>query len=84
MGGFFGVASGCNAYVCVTLCIITAIVMAEFNSSEMTLGKVFIYCVACMYVATVCEVEIYFLEFVLIVVIQLYIQNLQKRQSEFV
>ena len=68
LGGFFGVASGCNAYVCVTLCIITAIVMAEFNSSEMTLGKVFIYCV---YVATVCELKIYFLEFVLIVVIQL-------------
>lgn len=71
LGGFFGVASGCNAYVCVTLCIITAIVMAEFNSSEMTHGKVFIYCVACMYVATVCELKIYFLEFVLIVVIQL-------------
>ena len=37
LGGFFGTGSGCNVYVCILLCVITAIVLAEFLNSKMTL-----------------------------------------------
>lgn len=71
LGGFFGVSSGCNAYVCVMISLITVIILAEFNSSKILIGKVFMYCIACMYIATLSELKIYFLEFVLIVFVQL-------------
>lgn len=71
LGGFFGVASGCNAYVCVMLCLITAIILAEFNSSQAKLGTLLIYCAACIYIATLSELKIYFLELVLIAAVQL-------------
>lgn len=79
LGGFFGVLSGCNAYVCIMLCLITAIVLAEFNSSKVEIGTLLIYCLACIYIATLSELKIYFLEIVLIAAVQLlYIKPSKK------
>ena len=71
LGGFFGTDSGCNAYVCVMLCIITTIVLAEFLKSKISLSTLFVYCVACMYIATLAELKIYFFEFIIIIGFQL-------------
>lgn len=71
LGGFFGTDSGCNAYVCVMLCIVTAIVLAEFLNSQRSLLTLFIYCVACMYIATLAELKIYFFEFIIIIGFQI-------------
>lgn len=72
LGGFFGTGSGCNVYVCILLCVITAIVLAEFLNSKMTLMHLLLYCVACMYIATLAELKVYFLEFIIIVGIQMF------------
>ena len=42
------------------LCVITAIVLAEFLNSKMTLMHLLLYCVACMYIATLAELKVYF------------------------
>lgn len=75
LGGFFGTDSGCNAYVCVMLCIITTIVLAEFLKSKISLSTLFVYCVACMYIATLAELKIYFFEFIIIIGFQLLYKN---------
>ena len=78
LGGFFGVSAGCNAYVCVMLCVITAIIFAEFNYSKMSPIKLVGYCIICMYIATLCELKIYFVEFIFIA----FIQTLYTRPSK--
>lgn len=49
LGGFFGTDSGCNAYVCVMLCIITTIVLAEFLNSKISLSTLF-FLLCCVHV----------------------------------
>ena len=78
LGGFFGVSAGCNAYVCVMLCVITTIVFAEFNYSKMSPIKLVGYCIICMYIATLCELKIYFVEFIIIA----FIQSIYTRPSK--
>ena len=68
LGGFFGVAQGSNGYLNVFLCMIAAIMLAEYFAEKVKLRSVFLYLLACLYVAALAELKVYYVELVVMVI----------------
>lgn len=68
LGGFFGVAQGSNGYLNVFLCMIAAILLAEFFTEKVKLRTVFLYLIVCVYVASLAELKVYYVELIVMVI----------------
>lgn len=69
LGGFFGTAQGGNAYINVLLCIICSIVMAQYFTEKLKLYKVIMYLISSIYIATLAELKIFYIEFIIILIV---------------
>ena len=68
VGGMFGTAAGCNGYLNVYLCIITAYVLIQYSNKKASLSYVAYIVLSCMAIAVISELKFYFIEFIIIVI----------------
>ena len=68
LGGFFGIERGCNAYLNVFICMICAIVLADFYVGKMKTGVLALYLVTSLALAFGAGLKIFYVELILIVV----------------
>ena len=69
LGGFFGVIRGCNGYMNVLLCGVTAIIFGRYFAGNIKLSSLSIYCIACVYIAILSELKAYYIELIIIAVV---------------
>lgn len=65
LGGIFGTSQGCNAYMNIFLCMITSIILGEYFSEKITMCKFLLYLVTSILIATLCELKIFYIEFII-------------------
>ena len=75
LGGFFGTAPGANAYTIVLLYYVSAYVIANYFCHEISLINLFITLLACLYLALLAELKIFYVVFLLIFVIAILLQK---------
>ena len=66
LGGFFGSSSGCNAYINILLCMVISIITAQYFAKKERMYKVGIYALACIYIATLAEIKVFYIELLII------------------
>lgn len=71
LGGFFGITQGCNAYINILICIILAITFGEYFTKRMNLIKLIPYVITTLLIATLCELKIFYIEFIIIAFVTL-------------
>lgn len=69
LGGFFGTTQGSNAYVNVLLCMISAIVLAQYFIQKIKLHTLIVYLIQCLYIASLSELKVYYVEIIVLIVI---------------
>ena len=75
VGGMFGIVTGCNGYLNVYICIITAYVLFQYSSRKISLSYVAYIIVSCMAIAVVSELKFYFFEFAVIVILSVLLTS---------
>lgn len=71
LGGFFGITQGCNAYINILICIILAIIFGEYFTKKVNLVKLIPYVITTLLIATLCELKIFYIEFIIIAFVTL-------------
>lgn len=69
LGGFFGISQGCNAYINIMVCIILAITFGEYFVGKLKLIRFVPYIITALLLATLCELKVLYIEFVMIAVV---------------
>lgn len=67
LGGFFGVSRGCNGYLNVFLCIICAIIIADYFATKSNIYGLFLYLAATLYVAILAELKVFYIELIIMI-----------------
>ncbi len=80
-GGMFGTTAGCNGYLNVYLCIITAFVLIQYSNKKASLSYVAYIVVSCMAVAVVSELKFYFIEFIIIVLVSVLLSRANAKNA---
>ena len=75
VGGMFGTASGCNGYLNVYLCIISAYVLIQYLNKKASLSYVAYIVLSSMAIAVVSELKFYFIEFIIIILATLILTS---------
>ena len=68
LGGIFGTTRGCNGYLNVFICILCSIAISDFISSKIQAWKLTIYLSAALYIATLAELKVFYIELIIMVV----------------
>jgi len=68
LGGFFGTERGCNAYLNVFLCIVSAIIIADFYTGKIKGQKLLLYLAATVYLAIIAELKVFYIELIIIAI----------------
>lgn len=66
LGGLFGTEKGCNAYMNILLCAVTAIALGRFCAKKANLLQMLLYLVVSVYIAFLAELKAFYLEVALI------------------
>ena len=69
LGGLFGVSVGCNVYLNVFLCIVTAKSIIYFLNKKETIASVLCKLAASFYISALAELKFFFVEFILLLCI---------------
>lgn len=69
LGGVFGVSRGCNAYMNVYLCIVTAYIVCQYVNGKKKLSKLVLSLVSSMIISGLAELKIFFIELVVIILL---------------
>lgn len=75
LGGFFGTSQGCNAYTNILLCIISAYHIATYIYNKSKLHILLANLAGCMYLATLAELKVFYVEFLIIAAAALLIKQ---------
>lgn len=73
LGGFFGTARGCNAYLNVFICMIFAITLAEFYVGKIKAHTLALYSAFSLYMAFAAELKVFYVELVVILIITIIV-----------
>ena len=68
LGGFFGIAGGCNAYLNVFICIVCAVTTADFLSGKMKAWKLGLYFAVALYLSILAELKVFWFEMLLMII----------------
>ncbi len=71
LGGFFGIAQGCNAYINILICIILSFVFGEYFAKKIKFIILIPYVITTLLIATLCELKIFYIEFIIITIVTL-------------
>lgn len=69
LGGLFGVSVGCNVYLNVFLCIVTAKSIIYFLNKQEKIGTVLLKLAASFYISAIAELKFFFIEFIIMLCI---------------
>lgn len=72
LGGLFGITQGCNAYSVVMINIVMAYKLRNISSSKSSILKLLIYIIASLYLATLAELKVVYVELIVILVLSLF------------
>lgn len=72
LGGIFGTSQGCNAYSNVFFFIIVSFYISRYLRNRKYLPKMLFIIISCLLLAALAELKIFFLEFALILLLELY------------
>ena len=75
VGGIFGTIKGGNAYLNVFLMIIWAIVLGEYSQNKLSLIKIVAIAIACIYVASIAELKVVYVEMIIMIVVCLLVMK---------
>lgn len=75
VGGIFGIIQGGNSYLNMFLMINWAIILGEYSQKKISLIKVFTIAIACMYVASVAELKVVYIEMIIMGVVCFFIMK---------
>lgn len=81
LGGTFGNTPGCNSIMNLLFCIMLLYSITGYMYKKVTLRKLLIVCVLTLYMATLAELTVYFVEFVLIIVLSIILSNPIKKPN---
>ena len=71
LGGFFGIGKGCNAYINVLICFISALVISEYFTKKRSFTYMSVFLILCIYIATLAELKIFYVELVCMILISI-------------
>ena len=75
LGGIFGTRSGCNGWLNIFQVIIVAIAILQYLDKEINIGECAIKCILCLMIAALAELKFFFVEFIIIVCVELLVTN---------
>lgn len=81
LGGMFGIASGCNGYLNVYLCIITAYVIVQYVNKKASLSYLSYIILTSIVIAVVSELKFYFIELAIIIVASVILTNINAKNG---
>ncbi len=84
LGGFFGVTQGCNTYVNILICFISSFVLSQYFHKKTSLLNMGVTVVACLYLATLAELKIFYVEFIVIFLVAILIQKPTLKTGAFI
>jgi len=84
VGGMFGTAIGCNGYLNMYLCVITAYVLVQYANKKTSLLYVLYIVLSSMIVATISELKFYFFELAMIVVLSVVLSSISAKNGVIV
>ena len=73
LGGVFGYGKGCNGYTNILLMIVVARAVLNWLNKKESGGSCLAKCAAALLVAVLAELKVFFLEFMLIVILAMYL-----------
>lgn len=69
VGGIFGTIQGCNGYLNMFLMINWAIILGEYSQKKVSLIKLVVVAIMCMYVASISELKVVYIEMIIMLCI---------------
>lgn len=84
LGGLFGRQQGCNAYMNILLCIVWASQLGKYVMRKSSLIYTAMIAIGCLYLATLADIKLYFIEFVLFIFVAILSKKLTLRNLKIV
>jgi len=80
-GGMFGTTPGCNGYLNVYLCVITAFALVQYANKKKSLIGVLYVVLSSMFVAVFSELKFYFIELAVIVLVSILLSRINAKNG---
>lgn len=84
LGGMFGTAQGCNGYINVYLCIITAYSIIQYVNKKASLAYLSYIVLSSIVLAVASELKFYFIELAIIIIVSSVLTNINPKNGMMV